>query len=341
MRGRLLNSLSVIALLALVSGTCLAQTKPKPKPKAAPKPPVTSTTKGTAQLPGDNGKIGVTYQLGDKDQELHFTLESAQVAPYYSTGDDFIIATGEQRILILTYTVQNPQKQRDIQANWNSFQFTAISPDDQNFTANGYAYLASTSKRYDSGLKPAQKTKLVYALPIYAAGPVKKLMVQRGRGAVLRYDLEGKLGKMTSIFSADGIDMVADAKAELAKPFEMNGWELEVQEVGQRNEPIGAYKPNSDKTLFTVQVKFTNLLAKPRNLGWMTIKPTLTDENGEKIGWLSDFVSMASGTTIGQEIGPGESIRGLMVCSGTRLQKAAKLKLVDDSGKRSVTIIVP
>jgi hypothetical protein len=124
-----------IALLG-IHATATAQTTPP----RVPKPPVAAPTKGTAQLPGDNGKIGTTYQLGDKDQELHFTLESAQFAPFYKTPEgSAVIAGAEQRLLVLTFFVQNPQK-KDMGVSFGSFQFTAVSPDDKNFKNTQWLY---------------------------------------------------------------------------------------------------------------------------------------------------------------------------------------------------------
>ncbi|MCX6369475.1 MAG: hypothetical protein NTX57_22620, partial [Armatimonadetes bacterium] len=81
----------------------------------------------TPQLPGDNGKLGITYQLGEKDSELHFTLESAQVAPFYKTPEATVVAGEDQRLLLLTFTVQNPQKTTDMTVNSSAFKFTAVS----------------------------------------------------------------------------------------------------------------------------------------------------------------------------------------------------------------------
>jgi hypothetical protein len=146
--------LLLVGSLALIASLAIAQNKPKPQAPAKPKPTATSPTKGTVQLPGDNGKIGVTYQLGEKESEMHFTLESAEFASRLATAEDDIISQPERRLLVLTFTAQNPQK-LEMGLTWNTFQFTVVSPDDQNFDHEGYLYGADTLKRYDAKITKA------------------------------------------------------------------------------------------------------------------------------------------------------------------------------------------
>jgi hypothetical protein len=338
-----------VVLLTAFAGMTTAQTKPaKPtKPKstvkpAPPKPPVAAPTKGTAQLAGDNGKLGVTYQLGDQNQELHFTLESAQFAPFYKTPEgSAVIAGAEQRLLVLTFFVQNPQK-RDMGVGFNSFNFTAVSPDDKNFKTNQWLYQPEGGKSYSADLKPAQKVRLQVVIPLYATGPIRKIMVQRGSGAVLRYDLLDKVGKMKTTFSPDGLDMLSDANAELVKPFDMSGVEMEVQEIKSHTEAFGRFRPyNKESVILTATVKYTNLLLRPTNFYWATFRPELTDENGEKIEWQQDWVSIGTQSSLNQEVAPGESLRGMFVFKGLKSQKPARLRLRDERTKRTVTIKLP
>jgi hypothetical protein len=326
-----------IALLG-IHATVTAQTTPP----RVPKPPVAAPTKGTAQLPGDNGKIGTTYQLGDKDQELHFTLESAQFAPFYKTPEgSAVIAGAEQRLLVLTFFVQNPQK-KDMGVSFGSFQFTAVSPDDKNFKNTQWLYQPEGGKSYSADLKPAQKVRLQVVIPLYATGPIRKIIVERGKGAVLRYDLNNLVGKMKTIFSPSGLDMLSEAGAELNKPFDFGGVEVEVQEVKGHTEPLGRFRLyNKESMIFTATVKYTNLLLRPINMYWATLRPELTDEDGEKILWQQDWVSMGTKSSLNQEVAPGESLRGMFVFTGLKSQKPVRLRLVDAQTKRMVTIKLP
>lgn len=324
--------------LALCTVAGAAQVKPKP---AAPVQGSLAPTKGTAQLPGDNGKLGVTYQLGDKDRELHFTLESAQLAPFYKTPELQVVAKADQRLLVLTFTVQNPQKATDMTVNSSAFTFTIVSPDDKNFLASGPLYQPEKSTSYETALKPAQKVRLQVVVPIYATGAIRKLIVQRGAGAVLRYDLSEQVGKMKTSFSPDGLELLSEIKAEFGKPFDVSGLEAEVQEVMIHEKPVGRYQPYQDFRIFTVQLKLTNLLARPQQLNWNTLKPTLTDENGEKLAWQTDYLSMGTKTSLNQEVPPGESVRGLLVFKALKIQKPARLRLLEEGARRTAIITIP
>lgn len=331
----LCTALAGASLWATVPTATLAQQPPSS----------TAPTRGTAQLPGDNGKLGVTYQLGNLPvagnvgQELHFTLESAHVAPFYKTPKGDLIAWAGERLLVLTFWVQNPQT-RDMPVRHYSFTFTAVSPDDKNFKASQGVYKAD-GEAYEGSLKPAQKAKLQVVLPIYATGPIPKLIVQRGSGPVLRYDLRDQVGKMKTTFSPDGLDLVNEVKAELNKPFDVSGMEVEVQEIATHSQ-IGRFKTNAStnpKTvLVTVQVKYTNLLARPKNIMWRTLFPSMTDTNGEKIFWEQDFLGLGTKTTHTATLEPGESTTGLFVFRAKVGQKPGRLRLLDERARRLVTI---
>lgn len=331
-----------IALALLIGVPAGVQTKKPPKkpaPQKAPqKPAPNKPTLGTVQLPGDNGKVGTTYQLGEKGGELHFTLNSARIASYFKNPQDNIFAKEGERLLILTFTAQNPQKGTDMSLSWSSFEFTAISPNDQNFTSSDYIYQADTLTHYNANLKPAQKVQVVKVVPIYNTGPVKKLMVRRGSGAVLRYDLSDVLGKVESIFTNDGIDLANEGPGKIGTKFEVGGREIEVQEVATRTSKVGDYEPSEDNQVITVQMKVTNLFAKPISVSWSSFQPSLTTEDGEQLDWRSDFISMGSGKTISQEVAPGESIRGLLVFAAPKGVLPNRLKLRENFTGRVIVI---
>lgn len=332
------NMYKVVSLglvLCLLTPAAVSQTKKK----VAKHPPVAA--KETYQLPGDNGKIGVVYRLGDKGNELYFRLESAQVAPYFKTPDDLVVAGEQERLLVLTYTVQNPQPKVDMMLNSRSFGFTAVSPDDKNYAFGGYSYQPENVRRYQTMLKPAQKVRLVVAVPIYATGPIHKVLVQRDSSTILRYDLEGLVKKMTSTFSPDGLELGNQAKPEFGKPFDVNGFTVEVQKVEPREGPLGTYHAEDGGILFTVQYKITNLQAVSQQLKWTTLQATLTDQNGEKIDWSVGLVSPTSGKEINTDLEPGDSMTCVLVFKGSRSQKPTKLRLVDGNGKRASFIDLP
>lgn len=315
--------------LALLTTTVQSQTS---KPGQGTKP-----TLGTAQLPGDNGKLGTIYQLGDKGAELHFTLDSASIVTRYKALDSNIIAGKSERLLLLSFTVQNPLKIEQT-ADGRAFKFTVVSPDDKNVEFRGAVYEPVKRTSISQLLKPAQKVKLDAVIPIFAEGPVTKLMVARGAGKILRYDLRDGLKKTDSVFSTDGISIGDTATVELAKPFEFSGFDVEIQEAKEATEAIGAYTPSSSSGVYYVTVKFSNPLAKTISIGWQYFTPELTDENGEKIHWPSDMVSVSSGKTFTQDIDADGSVRARYMFTGAKGLKLAKFKLTHNGTGRAVSV---
>lgn len=327
--------------LGLIAGTLslaphvFAQGTAKAKAGQTTKP-----TLGTVQMPGDNGKVATTYQLGDKGKELHFTLDSASVETRYKALDTNLIAQKDERLLVLSYTVHNPLKTEQ-SADPRSFKFTVVTPDDKNIESKGNVYDPAKRTSMSQLLKPAQKVKLDIVIPIFAEGPITKLIVARGAGKVLRFDLRESIKKSTSVFSTDGISIGNEATVELAKPFDFAGFDMEIQEVKEATEPIGAYNPSATSGVYYVTVKFSNPLAKTLSVGWQYFKPELTDENGEKVHWPSDMVSMSSGKTFVQDVDPDGSVRARYVFTGGKGLKLAKFKLTHNGSQRSVTVKVP
>ncbi|RYD41085.1 MAG: DUF4352 domain-containing protein, partial [Verrucomicrobiaceae bacterium] len=159
----------------LVAASLLVFGGQAPKKPQAPKP---QPKLGQVQMAGDNGAIGTTYSVGDKGTELNFTLDSAEFVLRAPMAEDTVVAEKEKKILLLTFTVANPQKNEQ-NFLYSSFHFTAVAPDDENSEYDGYYYHPDRKTRFDTTLKPAQKVKAVIAFPIHGKGPVNKLIVKR------------------------------------------------------------------------------------------------------------------------------------------------------------------
>ncbi|HLO98998.1 MAG TPA: hypothetical protein VK171_10425 [Fimbriimonas sp.] len=331
---RFLTTFMAIALTCLAT-TALAQTS---KPKTTGQ--TTKPTLGTVQMPGDNGKLKTTYQLGEKGNELHFTLESASFAMRYPAPEDVYLARKEQRLLVLNFTVHNPLN-KEMTLGQRAFKFTVVSPDDQNFEFNGYVLETTKKTRVQQSLKPAQKVKCTIVIPIHEVGPVNKIIVQRGPAPVLRYDLTDKVGKMTSIFSKDGIDAAAKGgSVELGKPFDMSAFDVTIISAVRTMDKIKTYAPSTDYMYVVVTLSFTNKLQRPSPLGFQYFAPELRDAGGSLHSWNRDLLALLSDTTLGQEVEPDSSITGRYYF---HVPKAAavgplKLKLIDSSSMREVTL---
>jgi hypothetical protein len=330
-----------MSLVAIAASILLSQGGQKPKTNP-PKPSQTAPTLGTVQLPGDNGKVGVTYQLGAKGRELHFTLDSATVGMNFSAPEDSLVAGENQRILILNFTVQNPQKE-EIGLSATTFGFTAVSPDDENFKFSGYVLGLPKKGKISQSLKPAQKVKCVVAFPIYATGPVTKVMVSKGDATpILRYDLTGKLVKMESAFSKDGIDLDQTTKFPMLAKGETldmgefgvtyNGWEF-------TTEKIKGYSPSKGYKYLVIKTSYKNLVAKDSFLSFAYFDWTVSDAAGQKLPWNKDILFDGTDTPIYQKLVFGEDeIKGRVYYQVPETMNSFAATLTHVASKRKVKL---
>jgi hypothetical protein len=330
-----------MSLVSLAVAVLLCESGQSPKLKPAPKQAKTAPTLGTVQLPGDNGKVGVTYQLGPKRQELHFTLDSAAVAMNFSAPGYSVVAGESERVLILNFTVQNPQK-KEVGLSSTTFGFTAVSPDDENFKFKGTLLsLPRLAKIYQS-LKPAQKIKCVVAFPIFATGPVLKVMVNKGNAPILRYDLSGKLTKMQSAFSKDGFDLDQTTKfPELLKGetadigeygVTNNGWEFTSEKIKGRS-PAKGYK------YLVIKTGFRNLVAKDAFLSFSQFEWTVGDDSGQKFNWNREILFESSEKSIYQYIAFGENeVKGRVFFQVPETMTSFSASLTHISSQRKVKL---
>src|SRR5579871_6690364 len=107
MRAPLMLIVALVVGLSLHSDPGYAQANKK---KAAGNSQPAHTVQGTAQLAGENGKIGVTYTLG-KSSPYNFTLLDARYsASRVVIGGDTAMPKADEKLLVVDFTVQNPQK---------------------------------------------------------------------------------------------------------------------------------------------------------------------------------------------------------------------------------------
>lgn len=327
--------------VAIVVLACCTLVGAQNKGKTGAQPKQTTPAKGTVQMPGDKGVIGTTYQLGAKGNELHFTLDSAEFAQRFPAVEDMIFADSEDRLLVLKYTVQNPQK-FPVRFDYTSFHFTSVSPADENRENPNYIYHATTFKRYDPELKPAQKVQAVAVFPIHGTGPVTKLIVQRDTGVpVLRFDLRDKVKKMTSIWSPDGVDTVIKSTGEFGKVWDSGPFDVTIDKIEKVETQVGNYEVPEGQALFLVHTTVKNSLKQPYRAVWGMYEPKLVDENGEEIEWRADWLTITGNKTIDQDLDPGDTIRGKLIFVGSKDLKPTKLTLSDSITKRTISFPVP
>ncbi len=176
-----------LILCAGMSANAVVKRKPvKPLPK---KPPV-----ATVQLAGDNGVFGRVYSIG-KASPLYIRMKSIEyTTEQVAMGSMMFVPKSDEKLMVLHFTVQNPQKAELFVRGDYSFRFTAVDGQNANHDAKwGWG-------NEDDPLHPTfamkmkvKQTSNVYAcIVVPAQNGVPKLMVLppgNSDGPVLRYAL--------------------------------------------------------------------------------------------------------------------------------------------------------
>lgn len=186
-----------LALTALLALPAFAQTR-----TSTPPTPPARVVQGTTQLAGDTGEIGKTFTIGKGANAINFTLTSAEFSVARVTiGENVYVPKANEKLLILRYTVHNPQKV-DKSYSWNTLTFTVVDARNVNHVHDNYIGRDGTSDKLDITLKPAQKVGAYAVIAVPAAGPVPKLIVSANdQQGVVRYDLRGKVKALPAPFA--------------------------------------------------------------------------------------------------------------------------------------------
>ena len=332
---------SALAVLSL-SPPVTAQKK-KPVVKAAvakvkKTPPKAGLNQGPAvQMPGDNGKVGVHYRLGG-GEELVFTLEKAEFASRAILADSTLFANPGQRLLILSYAVQNPANADRFFFN-QSFKFTVVSPDDKNLVCDTAGIHPDRLDRLSLQLKPAQKVRALAVIQIHPKGPVNKLIVQRGEGTpVLRYDLRDKVKPFAGAFASDdGLDMLDVGRAKISAPFGLGPFDINVEKVEESTTAVDGIDPESGKKLVMATVSVKNAGKQNQIMHGSILVARLLDENGEEMTFRT-MAKMSSGDSFNQMIEPAQQVRFRLVFESGLRAKPVSLTLKEQSSERSVGV---
>lgn len=203
-------ALAMAAILAL--GVATAQKAPTKKPAQAPQQTQTPgrIVLGTNQMAGDQGKFNTVYTIGTRNF-VNITLTDAKfTVERFNIGDNSITPNKDQKVLVLTYTVHNPNKEIT-PYNGGTLKFTAVDQEDVNHEAGYNVTEKSINEPLNVQLKPAQKITVQTAILVPAKGTVPKLIVQHeSGGAVLRYDLREVLKPLEAPFAGQGFDALQE-----------------------------------------------------------------------------------------------------------------------------------
>ncbi|MPY66411.1 hypothetical protein F8S09_06835 [Deinococcus sp. SDU3-2] len=298
----------------------------------------TRAVQGTTQLDGVAAKFGETFTLG-KQSPLNFTLLKAE----YSVGRVVIGNTvyfpkAAEKLLILHYTVHNPQK-AEVRYYWPEVRFTAVDAQDRNSPSVQAVARDGTGESLEVRLKPAQKINVMTVIRVPAAGVVPKLMVQR-EAALLRYDLRGQVTPL-----ARGIADPADTSG--ATPLTqvptapntfspLERFDVRLDEVKFTGEALGGKAPPTGQRYLSAVFTIRNMEPGGGRYLWSDFKPVLKDADGERMEYNQTMLKASRDEKAGGTLTAGEEARVRFFFALPANVNAQSLMLTDGSGRAYV-----
>jgi len=264
-------------LVAALVAASLAFPQTKPALKAVPKPrPVL----GTAQLPGDNGKLNQAYTMGPV-AKLNIVLTGVRYTKVrWTHGDSNLAPDREHKLMILSFQIQNPNKEIT-SFSGGSMKFTAIDQEGENHEGIGSAIQKSNAKELSIELKPAQRIDCETAILVPAKGVVPKLMVAHGQGgAVLRYDLHDQIKPLEKPYSENGFDAAPLFAGEAGTYYSLLDSDLKYVSTAFQERQLGSNTCDPTRQIYMLS-RMTFRMQTPGQ-GFMRFEAEAIDENGEK-----------------------------------------------------------
>ncbi|MFC4453922.1 hypothetical protein [Deinococcus sonorensis] len=311
-----------------------------PVAHAATGTPAQPVVQGTRQLDGQNARVGQTFTVG-KGSPLNFTLRSAEYsAGRLVIGGNVYYPKADEKLLILHYTVQNPQKST-ARYYWADLTFTAVDAQDRNHEFIQAVAREGTTEKLELELKPAQKVDVVTAILVPASGPVPKLIVQRESGApVLRYDLRTQARPLPAPF-ADGADSsgttaLPQVRAANGKFVVMKWYDVRLDDAKFTTEALGGQAPGAGKRYLTAIFTLKNNLGRDTSFSWSDLKATLKDADGERVEYNQTLLKASRDEKAGGPLAKGDEARVRFYFELPADVAGDSLMLTDESGRTFV-----
>lgn len=302
----------VVALVKLLGGTASFDA-------AAHKVVVSSggqaaASAGTAQLAGDNGELGKVYSLV-KSSPLYFSLKSAEfTTAQVKIGDEFIFPTADEKLLVLHFTIQNPQKgERFVRGDY--LKMTAIDAMNVNHEAEASWGDAQTHNTVALTLKPAQNIEVYGVVRVPAKGLVPKLMVMppsEDDGPVLRYDLRDKVAPLQPPIAdpsdPTGSTALTKVPAQVNTVYPYEKFNMTVEKFEYTTDALGEEAPGEGERYLVATLLIVNAFPGDTFLRSDYITPVVTSTDGQELGY-KDMLFATSNQKVAQDVKAGQQLR--------------------------------
>lgn len=281
----------------------------------APQPPAKLADFGTAQLPGDLGVIGQVYKLRTSSP-LYFRLNSAEYSvSQLRFGRGIVIPKADEKLLILHFSVQNPQKV-EVLVRFDSLRFTAVDATDVNHEGKGMLGDEKTHGDLNMRLKPAQRIEAYACIVVPASGVIPKLMVLPGTandGPVVRYDLRDQVTPLPAPIAdpADpsGATALETVPAQLGTPCSLRNFDVTVEGFEMVTGALDRAAPPEGASYCVATLLCKNKTAIDAVLRFDTFISILTDTGGQQLKRSNDLLGATANVAFNQKVRPDEEVR--------------------------------
>jgi hypothetical protein len=266
---------------------------------------------GTPQLPGDNGEIGQVYKLRTGNP-VYFRLNSAEyTVARIRFSKSLVIPEADEKLLVIHFSVQNPDKDQEMLFRFDSLKFTAVDAMNVN---HDHKFIGDeqTKESLQMHLKPAQRVEAYTCIVVPASAEIPKLMVMpplTNDGPVLRYDLRDKVAALPAPVAdpADpsGATALKTVPAQLNTSYPMRFFDVAVEKTeAAATAPDGSSSKPGD-SYFVVTMACKNTAELDSNLRFDTLALTLTDADGQQLKRGRDLLAATSSSSFNQKVPPG------------------------------------
>lgn len=272
--------LTVAALATVV--VAQGQTKPamsKQAVKATP-PAISRPVLGTAQLPGDDGKLNQAYTMGTQGK-LNLVLTGVRYGKSRWIYEGSTVAPDrDHKLMILSFQIQNPNKEITT-FNDAALKFTAIDQEGENHEGEGHVIQKNGTKDLNIDLKPAQRIDCESVILVPAKGVVPKLMVaHRSGGGVLRYDLHDAVQGLDKPYSENGTDAAERFAGEAGTYYSLLDSDVKYASTAFQERQLGNNTCDPTKEIYMLS-RMTFRMETPGR-GFMRFEAEAVDENGDR-----------------------------------------------------------
>lgn len=295
------GTLTTMLLLIAAATTATAAPPPKkPAPKPAPKPAAPGV-KGTAQLPGDVGQVGVTYSLANGGSTFNLTIHDMYfVATRMLFEGKVVFPEADKKFLVMDFTVQNPNSGQDLHVGTQNFKVTAVDASNQNSDDDYQVMNPLTNQDLDIDLKPGQKVAGKKYIVVPAGVQIPKLILDWGAPRVMRFDLHGVVKPVEAVVHdpADTTGSIALAtipNAQVGTTYPCGPFDLTIEKFEFVDSALQGNAPDDGKRYLVATLRAKNATREDSDVNMGNgFTAFVMDSDGDKIDRAGDYLKASA-----------------------------------------------